>query len=212
MLEFRLTARFETLVGGLCLPSLIVLQEEDRPARDLERFQLVPIVIKGLHGPWTRTYDEAGLDVVIPEGVRTNFQSKGARPHMDHGLGIGLVFDDELEALASAGLADNGHLRLTQLHGVGRSDQPAKARCRGGLYKGFRWRHTLVNGWLEVASACRVEAFEIEGAANNVYDTVNGALYGEPFTAGYDQVAEDLGFDPDERGDWVKWLGASTGS
>ena len=206
--EERLAAEFSRTVGTLDVGSLAVMQANRKRPRSLDLFHFAPL--RGI-SPLRRSLVAMGYNVAMPEGVcgtyvHGGYRGNEGRPYVDTQCGIGLVRDDWLVAVASAGQKDERTLQLVQLQDVSStgsdSGAPKKAHHRTGLHDGFLWRDTLVTAWEATAREIGYDTMLITAGQNNLHAAINN----QAFCPGYDGVAERMGYQRQLDGDWSKEL------
>jgi hypothetical protein len=204
--EARLRRQFRGLVVNTALPQILQPLPDRQLPSSVSDYALVPVHAKDRN---SHSSDDAGKAIVVPRYIKTNYRSEGELPYLDAGLAIGLAFREELVALAAAGMALNGALRIVQIQGVTmNAAAKSKERFKSGLHGGFAWRDTLVAAWLRIGECIGVEKVEIVSAANNAWYR-KGRV--RQLQQGYNHVAERMGFSRDKKtGDWVLKLAGVT--
>ncbi len=195
-----LVTQFPDILDTIGLEQVVVPTEPGKIPRSLGRYCLVPV----MHNRSGRSSQFPAMTFCkVPEGVKLNYGVEGEKPWLDAGLAVGLVYDGELSAVASACVTDDNRLKIVQLQGVtAKASSPdKKTRLRSGLHGGFQWRDTLVQTWIGIAKELGIDSIEIQGADNNRWLTSDKQ---QAFEQGYDQVAARMGFVRDETtGNWL---------
>jgi hypothetical protein len=189
-LEDRVKEEFDEIVRSLRFSEVALFMR--RPPTDLESFRFIPIIRKPPVGitmkPMRYEYD-------WPEGVHHWHGLE--KPYLDGRLGIGFVYEDELDAVSSGGVTAEGHIFIKQLQGLVRLSE-LEDKSASGLHNGVRWRESLIAAWAEVARQTGASALQMQSAINNrwVHDNREEASHSH-FVAGYDRIARQLGFTLD---------------
>jgi hypothetical protein len=160
---------------------------------------------KGRCGPY--------LDGNLALGLTCKYTPKGAEQE-----------EEELIAVAAGGLSRSHEFTIKQLQGVPRRPDPNKPRrnlYRIGL-NDIAWRPTLIRGMMHIATRAGATRVVMQGAANNKYiDSVTTIAHkakyegmdedgliakqktmAQRMLAGYDEVAESMGFAPTPERNW----------
>lgn len=193
---------FGAIVEELSLDDVLVLAEDRvAPPQNMADYCLVPVVALDAEQP---SLIGAGSNVAVPEGVETNYQINGGLPYLDTGLAVGLVYRDELCALAGGCITPDSELYIMQLQAVTNKAGDARLKYKSGLHNGFYWRDTLVEAWDRIARRLQLGELRLQSAAHNAWANPEKAGY-ERFVRGYDEVAERMGFTLDPAlNDWVR--------
>jgi hypothetical protein len=202
--EEYLAESFASHVGQLSLREMVVMLEDRKLPRSLGEFSLLPLISLGVlkDGSLSRS----GTGYILPDGIKATYSSSRiGHPPLDAGFSIGLVRKDWLVALASAGIDEEDNIQITQLQDVSGASgdnwrrQPDE-HYRTGLHDGFLWRDTLVACWIQLALEAGIgNRVIVQGGQNNYWRTSSNK---ERLTRNYDEVAERLGFTPNEDGNW----------
>lgn len=200
--DAALRALFPRLLGELAFTDVMVLADGRRAPRTLGEYSLAPIISS--ESATHATYYPAQYDFSLPRGVQTNYKTWGSRPYVDTGLAVGLVYKDELTALAAAAVNHDGALMIKQLQAVTMKAHDPGTKYKTGLHSGILWRDTLVRTWTTIAERMSMSHIGVQAGANNTWDAT-GKVSLATLIAGYDEVAKRMGFsrDPSSR-DWLK--------
>lgn len=202
---------FVDMVDALKLPDILHVLPDRNAPRNLDDYRLTPIT-PSKKFDMASSMTEAAYAATLAVGVVTNYRYEGGPPYIDTSYAVGLVFNDELSAVASAGIIGAGILRIKQVQAV--SGHTGEARYHSGLFGGFDWRATLVEAWRELAPDIGASALQIQGSRNNPWRRkMTGiknvdikteiAAEQQRFDVAYDGLAKRLGFTYDKKtGNW----------
>ncbi len=189
---------FEGLAEKINLEDVARLQPGRKLPKNIKDYDLISIVNKGtpIH---SSTF--SGNYIKLPEGVTTNYRPENSIPYVDTSYAIGLVYRGILTALAAAHTGVNGQLNIMQIQAVdSRASKPEK-KFETGLHGGFYWRDTLVQAWIQIAQELEIGVVEIQAARNSRWMNTEKA---EQLSAGYDEVAQRMGFEKSRfSGNWT---------
>jgi hypothetical protein len=196
--EYRLFHNFPDLVYDIDFAEIIqAVGGTEKAIANSHHYGLLGIeALNYIHSSKEPRGSKAPL--ILPNDVDYPF----GKPHLDAGFGIGLTYKDNLCAISSAYITDEGNLRIVQLQG---SPKPGNRNNRGksGLYGGFKWRDALVLAWIDVARGLGADKIEIQSAYNYpLVDEHYEPEVFERFLAIYDKVAMHMGFKQNLERDW----------
>lgn len=203
--EQGLQERFPALVEGMELASVIQLEPGRRAPKGLEKYQLVPLVTDR-DGWYPHSTDRAADYIKIPEEVRVHYGSEGEAPWLDSSYAIGLVYKDMLTAVAGGHTTYTGNIRVTQLQGVYQDGRGRGYGYQSGLFGGFLWRHTLIQAWTAIACQLGAPAIEVLSVKNSPWRNKGPENMLELLRKGYDDVAKQMGFRRNHRGNFKKLI------
>lgn len=201
--ERSLVEGFSDLVDQMELSEVLELApDRTKPPKSLDRYRLAPLKIE--HSQYTNSAVTAASRIDDVPGVKFDYNGNNIPPWLDTSFAIGLAYEGTLSAVASAHTTPEGYLRIAQIQAVAPPPDQEKGidKFSSGLHGGFLWRHTLVRAWLQLAQQLGVKKVEILAASNNEWANSNQPKNHKRFLAGYDQVAQDLGFTKNDNGNW----------
>lgn len=184
----------EAVLGGLTL-SEVAHFSSDKAPRKMERYSLSYLAGNnfvessgGMSTIGTTNYE-------TPENV---YLIRGRRPWLDTSAAVTLNYNGTVCAVGSAGMELDGKtVMIEQLQGLILKNDEHAPPLKYALNSGIDWRKTLVSAWAVLACYSGAERVGIQGATNNNW--LNNPAPLERLRIGYDQVAEDLGFEYDPK-------------
>ena len=202
-IDSRLRTDFPELVNALSLEDILQLPEGGKIPKGLGNYSLV-----GLAGHYSdRSHYAARDDIecVTGEKPKYHYTCEDGVPYLDTGLALGLVYKGTLSAVAGAGVThETGRLMIAQLQNVNfdlNAQGDKNAQRKNGLWRGFLWRHTLVQGWIAIAEQLDLEKIFMQCGENNRWKPIRR------HPERYNTVARDMGFTRTRRRqDFVKTL------
>lgn len=184
----RQMAGFISTFDHLSFTDVAVLPSDARRTpRGIGQFSVSPLLV----GPFKKDYRGRVVRTAEPYG-RT---IPNRRSYCDADWAVGLIKTTDtgrlLCATACMGIGSaTGRLLITQIQGV-TDNWSGRAE---GLNDGFLWRHTLVATLARVALWNEETEIDLLSAANSPWEKVT--------PAGYDQVADELGFTQLPNKNW----------
>jgi len=205
LLEQRLSNGFGSLVADLSLSSLLVPTpgRAKRAEGSCDAFRLV--AIQGAQHQ-SASLEFSGYVEPADGAIKVTYRPYHRRVYLDAQYSIGLVKDDRLIAIASAGVVKGSTaLKVVQIQDVTSLRRGDEDYFRSGLHAGFLWRDTLVRAWESIAVQLGVTGIAVQGYANNAWPLISGNR-DRGYYAAYDAVADRNGYLPYADHDWHKQL------